>query len=134
MIKCQHLNECLEKHILSTSKAAHGSPFPQISRLEPTEVCLSSIPSMRVGRHCQVQSTMRDLSLPPHLVLGNYRPRQDTHQQLSTSQTALLPLDVNTCFTVKSVLTHTLSDPHCVWKSGGVTQSMQSDKAQKHKM
>ena len=77
---------------------------------------------MRVGRHCQIESVMKDLSLPPHLVLGNYGQRQDTPQPLCGSQAALL---LKVC-----AHTHTLADPHCVWESG-VTHSMQSDKVQK---
>lgn len=72
---------------------------------------------MGVGRHCQIQSAMKDLSLPPHLVLGNYGQRQDTHQQLCGSLLKVY------------ALTHTHADPHCVWESG-VTHSMQSDKVQ----
>lgn len=125
-VKCQCTNESLEATLQphsetcthTQSKAADSSPFPQIST---TESACAPFPAW--GWEGIVRfSAMKDLSLPPHLVLGNYGQRQDTHQQLCGSQTALL---LKVC-----ALAHTHADPHCVWESG-VTHSMQSDKFQK---
>lgn len=81
-VKCQCTNESLEATLQphsetcthTQSKAADSSPFPQIST---TESACAPFPAW--GWEGIVRfSAMKDLSLPPHLVLGNYGQRQDT--------------------------------------------------------